>query len=138
MLHGTYIRYGNSEIDAHVRSNLCYLTCSRHLIRSRDQSLIDFFLHKCLFSFMRAPYVLSDHLIQVAWPCPRLALDVGAYMVPNIDHTFMYRLVTYMYRLVIYMYRLVIYMYRLVTYMYRREKIMKITIMKCMYLGKPH
>ena len=26
---------GNSEIGAHVRSNLCYLTCFRHLISSR-------------------------------------------------------------------------------------------------------
>ena len=26
---------GNSEIGAHVRSILCYLICSRHLIRSR-------------------------------------------------------------------------------------------------------
>ena len=26
---------GNSEIGAHVRSNLCYLICLRHLIRSR-------------------------------------------------------------------------------------------------------
>ena len=26
---------GNSEIGAHVRSNLCYLSCLKHLIRSR-------------------------------------------------------------------------------------------------------
>ena len=26
---------GNSEIDAHVRSNLCYVICLRHLINSR-------------------------------------------------------------------------------------------------------
>ena len=36
------ILYGNSEIGAHVGCNLCYLTCSRHLIRSRTQDLFSF------------------------------------------------------------------------------------------------
>ena len=30
-----HILDGNSEIDAHVRSNLCNCMCVRHLIRSR-------------------------------------------------------------------------------------------------------
>ena len=29
------ISYDNSEVGAHVRSNLCYLICLKHLIRSR-------------------------------------------------------------------------------------------------------
>ena len=33
--YGTYILDDNSEIGAYVRSNLCYLICLRHLIRSR-------------------------------------------------------------------------------------------------------
>ena len=30
------IRDGNSQIGAHIRSNLCYLICLRHFIRSRQ------------------------------------------------------------------------------------------------------
>ena len=30
---------GNSEIGAHVRSNLCYFICLRHLIRSRARNI---------------------------------------------------------------------------------------------------
>ena len=37
---------GNSEIDARVRSNLCYLTCPRHSIRSRPFALRMFFSPK--------------------------------------------------------------------------------------------
>ena len=58
---------GKSEIGAHVRSNLCYLSCLRHLIRSRAVINHIFFLRKDLFSFMRAQNVLSYHLIYV--PC---------------------------------------------------------------------
>ena len=32
------IIYGNSEINAQLRSNLCYLVCLRHLIRYKEQS----------------------------------------------------------------------------------------------------
>ena len=31
--HGTYIRYGNSEIGEHVRHDLSDPICFRHLIR---------------------------------------------------------------------------------------------------------
>ena len=50
---------GNSEIGAHARSNLCYLICLSHLIRSRvtDHSVhVDFFLTKDLFSFIHAQH----------------------------------------------------------------------------------
>ena len=40
-----FILDGNSEIDAHVRSDLCYFICLRHLIRSRV-------IWKDLFSFI--------------------------------------------------------------------------------------
>ena len=48
----------NSEIGAHLRSNICNLTCSMHLIRSRSvTNRIFFYLRKDLFSFLRAQHV---------------------------------------------------------------------------------
>jgi len=41
---------GNSEMGAHVRSNLCYLISFRHLIRLREYVFIRkgfFFVHTC-------------------------------------------------------------------------------------------
>ena len=54
---------GNSEIGTHVRNNLCYLNCLRHLLRWRAVTNRIFFLRKDLFSFMHAQHVLSYHLI---------------------------------------------------------------------------
>ena len=47
---------GNSEIGAHVRSNLSYLICLKH----RDQSTIEFISPKY---FYRAEHVLGYHPI---------------------------------------------------------------------------
>ena len=33
---------GDSEIDTHVRSNICYFICLRHLIRSREVTNLKF------------------------------------------------------------------------------------------------
>ena len=44
---------GNSEIGAHVRSNLCYTICLRHLIIWRAFTNRIFFLRKDIFFFMR-------------------------------------------------------------------------------------
>ena len=49
---GTYyyiILDGNSEVCAHVRSNLCYLICLRQLIRSRAATNRIFSLQKDFF-----------------------------------------------------------------------------------------
>ena len=46
--HGTYIIDGNKEIGMNIRSNLCYLICLRHLIRSRAVTNRIFFLQKAL------------------------------------------------------------------------------------------
>ena len=59
---------GNSGIGAHVRSYLCYLICSNHLVKSRAVTNLFFFLRKDLFSFMRALqvtilYKYHDHNI---------------------------------------------------------------------------
>ena len=54
---------GNSEISAHIRINLYYLICLRHLIRPRAVTHEIFFLQKDLFSFMREQHVLRYHLI---------------------------------------------------------------------------
>ena len=54
---------GNSEIGAHVRSNLCYLICLRNLL-DKEKSQIRFFVGKDLFSFMHAQHVMSYHLIE--------------------------------------------------------------------------
>ena len=51
-----------SEIGAHVGSNLCYLICLRHYIRSRAATNRICFSTKRLFSFMRAQQVLCYHL----------------------------------------------------------------------------
>ena len=49
---------GHSEIDAHVRSNLCFFTCIRLLISSRAGKI-----GKDLLCIMRAQHVMSYHLI---------------------------------------------------------------------------
>ena len=41
---------GNSEIDVHLRSNLCYLICLMHLIRARALNNRIFFSEKTLYS----------------------------------------------------------------------------------------
>ena len=53
----------NQEISAYAWSNLCYLTCLRHLIGSRAGTNRTFFLRKDLILFMRAQHVLSYHLV---------------------------------------------------------------------------
>ena len=68
--HGTYIIYGNPEIGAHVRRNLSYLICLRHLIGSRAVTYRIFFLWKYLVSSIRSQHVLSYYLIMV--PCMHL------------------------------------------------------------------
>ena len=40
---------GNSEICAHVRSNLCYLLCLSHLFRSKTVTNMIFFSEKTYF-----------------------------------------------------------------------------------------
>ena len=73
-----FILDGNSYIGAHVRSNLCYLICLRHLIRSKEaQNKIFVSFTKYLFSFMRAQHVLSYHRngrLTVIW---HLIVDTG-------------------------------------------------------------
>ena len=51
--HGTYVLIldGNSEIGAHVRSNLCHLIWIRHLISSGVVLKGYFFYPKILFFF---------------------------------------------------------------------------------------
>ena len=54
----------NSKIGAHVKSNLYYLICLRHFIRS-SAAKNRIFLRKALLSIMRAQHFLSYHLIYV-------------------------------------------------------------------------
>ena len=56
---------GNSEIGAHVRTNICYLICQRHLIRSRAVTNRIFFSSKRPIFLQR---VLSYLLMQVSAP----------------------------------------------------------------------
>ena len=51
-----HIFYGKSEIGVHVRINLWYLICLRHLIGTRA-------VNASLFAFMRAQHDLTYHLI---------------------------------------------------------------------------
>ena len=62
-IHDVDIR--NSEIDAHVWSEISNLTCSRNLFG--PTVVTNFNLEKQLFSFKRAQRVLSYHLIYVPW-----------------------------------------------------------------------
>ena len=60
------ILYGNSEICAHVRSNLFYLICISHFLSSRAvTNRIVLPQKKFVFSFIRAQHVLSYHLISI-------------------------------------------------------------------------
>ena len=67
----TMVLDGNSDIGAHVYSNLFYLICFRHLIWPRAVTN-RIFSSKNLFFFMRAQHVLSHHLISVPWSWPWL------------------------------------------------------------------
>ena len=58
---------GNSEIGAQVRSNICYLNCIKHLIRSRAVTNRTPTPRKDQFSFMHAQHVLRYHIIWVPW-----------------------------------------------------------------------
>ena len=58
---------GNSEIGAQVRSNICHLICSRHLIRSRVQPEIVYFFSENTFFITLyiklRPYWTNDPII---------------------------------------------------------------------------
>ena len=56
---------GNSEIGVHVRRNICYLICLRHLIRPRAVTNRIYILRKDLFHFMRVQHVLSYNLFNI-------------------------------------------------------------------------
>ena len=61
VFHMVPILNSNPEKGAHVRCNLCYLICWRHL--DHEQSQIRFlFLQKRPFSFICAQHVLGYHL----------------------------------------------------------------------------
>ena len=57
------ILYGDSNIGTHVRSNLCYLICLRHLLISREVTNRIFFLRKDQFSSMRGQHIFRYHLM---------------------------------------------------------------------------
>ena len=56
-----FMLYGNSGIGALVRSGIRILICSRHLLRSRAISNLDYFLQNVPFSLIRAQRDLSSH-----------------------------------------------------------------------------
>ena len=59
-----FILAGNSEIDAHMWSEIGNLICLRHWLRSTAVENLKLF-PKYVFSSKRAERVLSYHLIQV-------------------------------------------------------------------------
>ena len=59
--------YCNSEIDADTWSDLCYLICLTNLFRSGAVTNLIFFLQKRPIFFIRAPRVLSYHVVYVPW-----------------------------------------------------------------------
>ena len=56
----TKVHYVNSEKCAHIRSNLCYLICLRHLIRPRTVTVC----YRKTFFFMHSQDVQSFHKYQ--------------------------------------------------------------------------
>ena len=54
---------GNTEIGTHVKRNLEYLICLRHLIRSKVVTNRLLFLRVYIFFFMRAQIDLCYHLV---------------------------------------------------------------------------
>ena len=54
---------GNSELRAHVRSNICYLICIRNINRSKAVAYRIFFYRKSQFLLMRAQHDMSYYLI---------------------------------------------------------------------------
>ena len=58
----------NIEIGAYARSNICYLICLRHLIRSRAVTNWIFSSSEIPYlTFMRAQHAQSYHIICVPW-----------------------------------------------------------------------
>ena len=57
---------GNSEIGAHVQSDLVYLICSNHLFKSKAVTYLKTMLKKL---FIRAQHVLSYILMKYACQC---------------------------------------------------------------------
>ena len=49
---------GNSDIGAHVRSKLCYLICSRHLVRSRAFIKLYFVSGNIFFLYACVPFLM--------------------------------------------------------------------------------
>ena len=72
---------GNSEKSAHLRNNLCYLICSRHVIRSEAVTNQIFFLSEKNF-IPSAQHVLSYHVIQVACYNILIAAEVKGLLLP--------------------------------------------------------
>ena len=58
---------GNSEIGAHIRINLSYLICLRHLIKSRSvTNRIFFFSKKPIFLiYFELPFRISDWVFTI-------------------------------------------------------------------------
>ena len=59
--HGTYIRW----LLRYRCARICYLSCFKHLFRSRAVTNLIFFFKNGIFSFMPAQHVLSYHLIYI-------------------------------------------------------------------------
>ena len=76
-----FILDGSSEINTHVRRNLWYLICFKHLIVSRVVTNLFFLSPKSLFPSKHAHHVLSYHLIQVPWPRHWLKDDRYKYVL---------------------------------------------------------
>ena len=78
---------GNSAMNAHKRSNLCYLTCLKLLITSRAVTNRIFIDQKYLLSFMCAQHVLSYYLSyhEGYWPDIRkFYYPVYSYALPTL------------------------------------------------------
>ena len=71
---------GNSEISAHVRSDLCRLICLRQMIQFKDKSY--FYLQKDLFPFMLV------RNITLKFKCHEMALAYARDINSKITHNY--------------------------------------------------
>ena len=81
---------GDSEIGAHVRNNVCYLTCSGQSIISRAIIIGIFVLRKLLLSIMRAQLILSYHLLLVPRTVSNTLISLISTMVTSHFLLFQY------------------------------------------------
>ena len=83
MLHGPILD-GISEIGAHVRSNICYSICLRHLIRSKAATNRIFFKSEKTYFSSELPSDISFMVFSGISVCIVLFVETGKLTIIDI------------------------------------------------------